>query len=125
MVRETILAMALALPGAALGHPGHGPSELLVEVAEASQQGQVVTVSALISNLGTADVNLTGILALGAAVEGQGFPLTIPADETMRLSADLVFSGTVPGILTLDFDFGASGSGPVLVIPRLEDEADV
>lgn len=125
MVGRTILAMAMALPAAALGHPGHGHSDLLVEVAEASQQGQVVRVSALISNLGDADVDLTGVLTQGALVEAQGFPLTIPADETMRFSADLMFSGTVPGILTLEFDFGAAGSGPVLVIPELEEASDV
>ncbi len=119
MTRSMFALLALTLPMAVAAHDGHAETGVLVEIASAVTDGKTLSVTAILTNLEDAPRALSGVSAEGALMTALPQPLAIAAGQSARMSADFDFAGPVPGILSLGFDFGADGAGPVLVIPEI------
>ncbi len=111
------LALLIALMGArAMAHDGDHSPDMLAEVITATQEGNRVAVSLLLTGLGGPLV-LVGTAAQGAKARDMR-PIYVNFAQDVSVMTVLEFPGPPPGIFTLELDFGPTGRGAVSVIPE-------
>lgn len=117
MQRRAFLAGLLATPLAAAAHDQTGTDSPFVTVVEARLLEGGVEATLLVENHSEAELVLQEAAVSGADVNGVLTPFSIPGQGIEALRAQVVFDGDIPGLFTLMLDFGAHGSGPVLIMP--------
>ena len=122
MIMNRIIAHILGPAVAALfalsaqAHDGPHSPDMLATVMSATQDGNRIAVSLVLTGLGGPLV-LTGMSTAGATVSDMA-PVYVNFAQDVAVSNVLEFSGTPPGIFTLSLDFGPLGQGAVVVIPE-------
>lgn len=110
----SLLMLFCVSPGRAHDGP-HGP-DMLAVVTATTQRGGVVSVSLVLTGLGGPLV-LTGVSADGAQAARMD-PVYVNFAQDVPVTTELQFFGPVPGIFTLELDFGPVGRRAVSVVTR-------
>lgn len=115
--RRGLMVGLLALPAAGLAHDGHGASRITAEAKVLGVKDLEVRLWIELLNLGSTPVQLKGLSTQQAADIVLPEPVSINGYDTASLQVTLHFTQSIPGVFTVNLDFGEHGHGPVLVMP--------
>lgn len=114
--RQAVLAL-LAMPVAAAAHQGQDAARIFADAVVIARDNNRLEVGLRVRNLGASDLWLRLAAADGAPPVRFDPGLLTPVDEARDTIISLEFPAGVPGVFTTQLDFGAAGSGPVIVMP--------
>jgi len=103
-------------------HLGSHGSDISIKVLSAEFTDKSANISLILTNKGMASVLIESIHSnVGRVDFALNYPLEITSNKqfkfTESLSLTIKNTQNIPQILTLIFDFGEAGSGPVTIIP--------
>ena len=110
-------------PVVAGAHEDHPRGRVAVEITRAANLGQSMDIVADLHLTDGQGATLYDISVLNWQVKGVKLPLDLPraGDDTAAhkrsVHFEIEFPTVAPHILTVMFDFGSQGAGPVLIIP--------
>ena len=113
-------------PGVMTAHEDYPLDRIWVDIAQAVARDQSIEIEASVRLAVGHRLQLHGVWVADGRVSDLRFPLKLSPDhnasDRMALRFEIVFATKAPNILTLIFDFGPHGSGPVLIIPDVQQK---
>lgn len=104
-----------------LAHGDHGATAVQAEVMTASVADTLADVQITMGTSAEHPIVLYDLRSDLGSVHVEGLPIVLsPGDAPITVLANIIGADTLPGIFVLELDFGADGSGPLLVIPNVE-----